>query len=307
MRMTAMLRVLAAAAVAALLVAAAAGCGGDDGDDDPAGLLDDAASKRFTSANVDLRVAADVPGFPILGSELAVTAKGPVESNGADALPDADLDVSLEGGGQGFPARVTAVDGRAFVDFQFRPYEVDPELLERFGVGPGEGGDGQRALSLRQLGLDPSAWLRQVETADGEEIDGDETRLVTGRVNTEAVVEDLVALAGTRNEGNDLPELSDDQVAAVSDAVRRLDVEVNVDDEGYPRRVHAELDFRVPDSVENTAIEEGSASFDLELSAIDEATVDVRPPANPDDLSSLLGFAGAIFGVEEPSDLWEQP
>jgi hypothetical protein len=104
-----------------------------------------------------------------------------------------------------------------------------------------------------------------------------------------------------------VPELNDETIGQVADAIEDVDVEVNVDDEGYPRRVFAELRFVVPKDVEDTAIEGGTVAFELVLDQIGEVAVDVQPPVDPDPLSSLIEFAGVIFGVEELSDLWRTP
>jgi hypothetical protein len=297
--------------LAAASLTLAAGCGGDDGgDEDPQTLLDKVASKPIESADVDLRTDADVPGFPILGSRLVMTGSGPFVARGADSLPELDWRVMLRAGGQSFPARLTAVDGRAFVEFMGQIYEADPDLLDRFGVGE----DGRRAgTSLKQLGLDPSTWLTRVKVSDGDDVGGDSTRVVTGAVDKRAVLEDLLSVidaeqleeAGDDVEG--LPELNDENLDKAAAAIDRVKVEVNVDDDGYPRRVYARLHFNMPKEVEDTAIEEGTVTVELQLDDIDEATVDVVAPEDPDNLDELLDFAAVIFGVDEVSDLWRTP
>jgi hypothetical protein len=303
---------LLATAIAICATALAAGCGGDDdaGDDNPRTLLGQAAAKKIDSADVRLRTDANIPGFPILGSRLVITGSGPVVANGPDALPTLDWDVMLRAGGQSFPARLTALDGRVYVEFMGTPYEADPELLARLGLD-GTGSPG--GASLKQLGLDPDGWLTRVEVSDGEEIGGDSTRLVTGTVDERAVLEDLLSIVDTERledagEGVEgLPELNDENTDKVLDAIQDVDVEVNVDDDGYPRRVYAKLDFVVPKDVKDTAIEDGTVKFDLVLEQVGDVEVNTQAPVDPDPLASLFEFAGAIFGVDEPSDLWRRP
>ena len=119
-------------------------------------------------------------------------------------------------------------------------------------------------------------------------------------------VRDEIEKAG----GSDaLPKLSEENLGKLEQAVERLDVEVNVDDEGYPRRVFAELDFKVPEDVrkkERVAFEGGTVTFELVLEQIG-AEVDVTAPAGVRPLSDLFGFAGLIFGIEEPADIWRAP
>ncbi|MEX1142629.1 MAG: hypothetical protein WEB79_10010 [Thermoleophilaceae bacterium] len=315
-----LVRVLALLSAVALLALAVAGCGGDDGDDDPGALLREAAEKRFESADVELRADADVPGFPILGSRLTLTGSGPIASNGRGSLPTLDWDVSLRAGGQSFPASLMVVDDRAYVEFQGLAYEADPKLIGRLGIGGvDEDGDGagRETMSLKALGIDPARWLTDLEVEDGGDVGGDSTRLITGQVDKRAVLGDLLAAAESKDvqgriedsAGKDagmLPDLSRESLDQVVDAIDEARVEVNVDDEGYARRVYAKLRFTVPESVKGTAIENGTIETELVLEELG-VDVDPRPPADPRPLSELLDFVGVIFGIDEPSDLWRTP
>jgi hypothetical protein len=316
MRRRSLLRPPATALAAVVLALSVASCGedgsaGSAGSDDPRSLLATAAAKPIDSADVTLRTDADVPGFPILGEHLVIRGSGPIVMNGPDALPTLDWNVELRAGGQTFPARLSALDGRVFVEFMGTPYEADPKLIERLGIG--DAASRPAGASLKQLGIDPDGWLRNAKVSDGEEIGGDSTRVVTGTVDKRAVIDDLLAIADTDavreqlDDADGLPELNDDNADAIADAVEDVDVEVNVDDDGYPRRVFAKLRFVLPKSVEDTAIEGGTVAFELVLDEVGDVTVDVQPPLDPDPLSSLIEFAGTIFGVEELSDLWRTP
>jgi hypothetical protein len=318
MRRHALLRLQATVLAVVALALVAVSCGGDDSsaeNDNPRSLLATAASKPIESADVRLRTDADIPGFPILGERLALTGSGPIVMNGPDALPSLDWKVELRAGGQTFPARVSAVDGRVFVLFMGIAYEADPELIERLGIGDATG---RRAgASLKQLGIDPDGWLRNTKVSDGEEIGGDSTRVVTGAVDKQAVIDDLLAVVDTDavreqldeagDDAEGLPKLGDENIDEIAEAIEDVDVEVNVDDDGYPRRVFAKLRFVVPKDVKDTAIEGGTVTFELVLDQIGDATVDIQPPVDPDPLASLIKFAGVIFGVEELSDLWRTP
>ncbi|HEX2161495.1 MAG TPA: hypothetical protein VHF88_06715 [Thermoleophilaceae bacterium] len=302
--------------VAILLVVAVVGggvgCGGDDSDDSsPQSLLSSAASKKIDSAEVRLSSDANVPGFPILGSRIVISGSGPFVANGPDALPEFDWNVVMRAGGQTFPARVSGIDGKVYVEFMGQFYEAEEDQLAPLGL---EGGPSRpRPTSLRDLGLEPDKWLTRVKVDDGEEIGGDSTRLVTGAVDKRAVIDNLLAIVDTdrlSEAGDDvegLPELDDETAGRVADAVDSARVEVNVDDDGYPRRVYAKLRFTVPKDVKDTAIESGTLTFELLLEQIGDVKVDVEPPFDPDPLSSLLDFAGVIFGIDEPSDLWRTP
>jgi hypothetical protein len=300
------------AVLAGLLVAlAATGCG--DGDDSsPRSLLETAATKQIDSAEVRLRADANVPGFPILGSRIAITGSGPWVANGPDALPEFDWSTVMRVGGQVFPARVNGLDGKLYVEFMGQFYEADAEQLEQLGFAAEPGRP--RPTSIAELGLEPDRWLTDVKVEDGEEIGGDSTRVVTGRVVERAVVDDLLALIDIGSLGSlgkglkGVPDdLSADDATRAADAVDAAEVEVNVDDDGYPRRVYAKLRFTLPSDVKNTAIESGTIVFDLQLEQIGDVTVDVEPPFAPEPLSDLIDFASSIFGIDELSDLWQTP
>jgi hypothetical protein len=304
-------RSLVAALAACMLAVLPGACGGDDEESSPRSLLSTAASKKIDSAEVRLSTDANVPGFPILGSRIAITGSGPFVANGPDALPEFDWNVVMRAGGQTFPTRVSGIDGKVYVEFMGQFYEADEQMLERFGLGAPSGR--RQPTSLRQLGLEPDKWLTRTKVSDGEEIGGDSTRLVTGAVAKRAVIDDLLAIVDAERlseAGDDvewLPELNDENAAKVADAIGSAKVEVNVDDDGYPRRVYAKLGFTLPKDVKDTAIESGTVTFELVLEQIGDVTVDVERPFDPDPLSDLFDFAGAVFGIDEPSDLWRRP
>lgn len=302
-----------AASIACALALLGAGCGGDDdeADSSPRSLLSTAASKQIDSAEVNLHTDANVPGFPILGSRIRISGRGPFVANGPDALPEFDWHVVMRAGGQTFPARVNGIDGKVYVEFMGQFYEADEDLLARLGLDAAAAG--RQATSLRQLGLEPDEWLTDVKVGDGQEIGGDPTRLVTGTVVKRAVVDNLLAivdadrLAEAGDDVQGLPELDEETADRVADAVDSAKVEVNVDDEDYPRRVYAKLRFTVPDDVEDTAIESGTIVFELVLEQVGDVRVNVEPPFAPEPLSELLDFTSVIFGIDEPSDLWRTP
>jgi len=231
MRRRSLLRLPATALAAVVAALAFASCGGDDGggeSDDPRSLLATAASKPIDSADVTLRTDADIPGFPILGERLVITGSGPIVLNGPDALPALDWNVELRAGGQTFPARLSVLDGRVYVEFMGVPYEADPKLIDRLGIG-GTGGR-PAGTSLKQLGIDPDGWLRNTKISDGEDIGGDSTRVITGTVDKQAVIDDLLAIVDTDavreqlDDAEGVPELSDDNVDAIADAIQDVDV-----------------------------------------------------------------------------------
>jgi len=305
-------RSLTAASIACVLAAVGAGCGGDDGPDaDPKTVLGEVAAKKIDSAEVRLSTTADIPGFPILGSKIAIEGHGPFVANGPDALPEFDWNVVMRAGGQTFPARVSGIDGKVYVEFMGQFYEADPEQLEQLGLEDGAGKP--RPTSLAEFGINPDDWVTRVEVSDGDDIGGDATQVVTGVVNKQAVLEDLLELApadtlsGLLGDVEGAPEASDENVEKAAKAIDSAKVEVNVDGDGYPRRVYAKLRFTVPKDIKDTAITSGTVVFDLTLEQIGDVTVNVEAPFDPDPLSDLFDFARSIFGIESVSDLWQKP
>lgn len=303
-------------ALALLTVALATGCG-DDGDTggsgEAAALLEQAASKQIESAEMHMRVGADVPGFPILGSVLSLEVDGPIAAGGSGELPELDWNALLKVGGQELAARLRAVDDGAYVTFQGLDYEADPELVAQAAAAKGDG-DG---LTLAgQLGIDPTAWLTDLRVEEGDEIGGDATRVVTGDVDVGAVLDDLLSASGSsglrdrlERLGQDpvlLELLSDDVRDRLAEAVDRAEVGIAIDEQGYARGVSAALEFTVPDDLEGVQVEGGKIELDVVLEQLG-VDVDVRPPPNPAPLSELLRLARLIFGIEELSDLWSDP
>jgi hypothetical protein len=115
----------------------------------------------------------------------------------------------------------------------------------------------------------------------------------------------LAQVGGGEAEG--VPELDEKNAGEIADAVDRAKVEVNVDDDGYPRRVYANLRFTVPEDVEDAAFERGAVTFELVLEQIGDVEVNVEPPIQPEPLSNLFDFARSVFSIDDVSDLWTKP
>ncbi len=150
--------------------------------------------------------------------------------------------------------------------------------------------------------------------SDGDDIGGDSTKVVTGKVNARAVVEDLLestdisALAEQLGDEEDEKgrQLSEENFEKLADSIDTANVEVNVDEEGYLRRVFADLAFTLPEDLDSGNIEKGKITFELVLEEIG-VEVNVAAPPDPRPMSSLFGMLGGLFGIEKPSDLWLPP
>ena len=132
----------------AALALAVGACGG--GDDNGGGgeaassstdvnqLLTDtfSGSKEIKSGNVDLKIAIEAQGGDSqLSGPVNVTLSGPFQSQGGGALPEFDLQASVEGGGQNLKAGVTSTGDKGFVSFQGTDYVLDDNTFKQFKAG----------------------------------------------------------------------------------------------------------------------------------------------------------------------------
>lgn len=312
-RRVALVRAALAAALLALALALALGACDGDSDSEPRALLDEAAEKRIESGEVRIRLKFTLDGLAILGPSTVIDAWGPIRWSGAGALPALDWKLLVLGGGSSIPARMRSTGENLFVEFQGRDYEAGPTLLPWLFDDAERPGPGQRGgVSLEQLlGTSPAGWIEDPEIRDGEEIGGDPTREIAGALDVEAAVSDLreVLADDAPPEGQGalggrlrpLRELEGDDLERLADAVERAQLRVSVDEEGYPRRLFARIDFETPQGVELEGIRGGTVDVEVVLERIG-AQVDVEPPRNPLPLTSLLRSLGAIFGIEALED-----
>jgi hypothetical protein len=290
----------------AIAAVALASCGGGDGEDGRA-LLDEASNKRIESAEVRGTVTATLDGLAVLGPSTVIDVFGPVRWSRGEAVPALDWEVLVRGGGSSIPARLLSNGDDVFVEFQGRDYAGGRELLTwLFGDARPSGG----GLTLeRMLGASPAGWLGEPRVRDGREIGGEPTRAVSGTLDVDAAAEDLAPVfdgpsrSAIGGELRPLRELGEGDRERIAAAIRRADVTVNVDEQGYPRRVFARVRFRTPPGVRlPEGIRGGVVTVDLVLQRLG-ARVRVRPPRDPEPLEALARAAGAIFGIDSLSEL----
>jgi hypothetical protein len=239
-----------AALVAALLLLA--GCGGDDGglegpsadaETDPQTILDNAlGAEGETIESGVLELALDVQG----GASGAVSAavEGPFQSNGEDALPSIDFDVSVDAqtGGQpvAFEGNLTVTPDGLFVGYGGSEFELDDATFQLLQSSYEQSAqlqqdDGDAGGSLSQFGIDASTWLTDLTNEGTEDIEGTETVHVSGQADIEKLTTDLGTVAQTTGQALDptgLQQLRDSVSSATIDvyadasnsSLRRLDV-----------------------------------------------------------------------------------
>lgn len=297
-----------------VLVLALGGCGGDDGGGEGStearALLEKAFAKQVDSAELNLDMKADLEGLDQLKGPITLNISGPFKSRGEKALPVLDWDVKVRFAGQTIDAGIVVTDDNAYVSFRGQAFEVGEQLFSQlkksFAQQQKQAGEQQ---SLKQFGIDPTGWLDDPELEDGEDIGGDSTRKISGDVDVRQVVKDVLGALRSpvlrrqlESQGQvvpPVPEVSDEAIDKVADAVKELRFEVNVDENDVARRVFAEAEFDVPEGTDAGALEGGKATFSFVL---EKVGVDPRivAPKDPQPFGALLGQFGLGGGLAIP-------
>ena len=294
-----------------LAVGLLAGCGSDDssdggskagGSEDPAALLQKALSSQVESGELKVTASFDVEGSSKVSGPVKATLSGPFKSRGKAKLPLLDWDVSLSGAGQDFSGGIIATEDNAFIEFRGQTYEVGKQLYAQV-LRQQERQTQSGPQSLKDLGIDPSDWLEDPQIADGETIGGSATRKVTGQVDVERMVDDILAAAKSpalrkqlEGSGQTVPEVSENDKQKVVDAVEKADLAVNVDDQDIARKVDLSVAFKVPEGVDADGATGGSFELGYELPKVG-GDVTITAPSDAKPLSLLMQQFGLGAGM----------
>jgi hypothetical protein len=302
--------------VAGLLVgvlAAAPGCGGegDDGggreETDVEALLDRAFRQPFDSADVEIDARLELDGVKGLDRPLRLQASGPYVTR-EDTLPrfDLDLRVGAEGAGQAVESGFLSTGTRTYLKFGGQFYEQPRRLVARTNRRLGRRGGSQRG-ALRELGLNPRAWVVDVTSEGDETVAGVKARHVSGRLAVRRVLADLnrlVERAGGAIGGIPSgvpPPLDSDELNMIARAIEdpRFDVYVGRED-NVIRRISGSLRVSVPEEDRSPdGLRGGSLRFSIELSRVNgDQRVDAPSRSRPfSDLTKQLGGALGSLGA----------
>lgn len=230
--MTAGARVLVALAGAALL----GGCGGDTTTLERA----DEAMGKLERAEISIGVVARA-GSPDEGTAgpVGFTMAGRFDTATGSELPVLDLTYTRLLGDREEVVTVQSDGTRMAVRNDGVRTEVPPGQARRLAVA----GD-DRPAGLGELGV--SGWVTEATESEGPTVDGVATRRVTGPVDGADLVSDLAVLADQVSGQRRAPTLDEEAKRRVRARVRSGDVEVLVDDNDLPRRIHATVDFGAP-------------------------------------------------------------
>ena len=295
---------LLALVVSLALALTVAACGGDEsegGSQEASDLLETAFKKTVTSGDLDLKVEAALDGVDELKGPLKLSISGPYQQKDPKAFPVLDWDVSASGAGQTFEVGVVVTEDNAFIEYKGENYEVGTELFSQLKKQQESNEQAFTPQGLKALGIDATNWIEDGKVEDGEDIGGDPTRLVSGDVDVERVVKDFFKLLESpvvrsqlESQGQTVPDVdepSEEDINKVEDAIDKLELEVNVDEDDYVRRTFLDSDFHIPEGTDAGTLKGGSFSFDYTLKKVG-ITPEIEAPANPRPLSELTGQFG---------------
>jgi len=319
----------ALAALALFAPVLVAGCGGDDSSDvDPQTVIDETFNNDETVSSGDLSLTLSGSAEGDQGASFEANLSGPFQGDPDDpaAIPQLDWTGSLsaEGAGQSFDFEggITVTEDNAYVEYGGSAYEVGAETFGRFKK-LAERASAQQAeteglsftdafqqgceQSLQAQGGDTSAcdidfqsWLGDLSTEGDEEIEGTETTHISGSLNVDTMLQDLIGLGAALPEASSAGVPSEEQVQQIADAISEasFDLYSGVDD-----RILRGVDFNlavdpsaIPDA-EAAGVESVDASFSLRLASVNEEQ-EISAPSDAQPLEELLGQ----FGVD-PSAL----
>jgi len=293
--------------LALVAVGLLAGCGSDDSSgggggssnaesEDPAALLKKAFANPVDSGELKMEGKAEIEGSSRVSGPVSFSVEGPFKMRGRTTLPLVDWDIEVNGGGQDLSGGVVATEDNAFVKFRGQTYEVGKQLYQQF-LRQQEQQSKKGPQSIKELGIDPANWLEGAKVADGESIGGSSTRKVTGKIDVEQMVDDVVDVLKNpevreqfEGTGQDAPEISDSDKQEAVEAVKNADIAVNVDDEDIVRKVVFSAKLDPPDGGDN-GVTGGTVELSYELPKVGGA-VDITAPPDAKPLALLLQQLG---------------
>ena len=315
---------IALLAAGALIVT---GCGGSDsgggGSSDAKTLLKQGFSKKADKArDADTKVAlsANFDGGPpqLQQGPLKLEFGGPVKSQGENKFPQLDWDFKAQGLGKTIDGGVTVTDDNAFVSYKGQDYEVGKAQFGQFKTQiESQSGKPDQPKSLSDLNIDPNDFLTDLKEEDGQPVTGIPTTRVTGTVDTEKAIRSFLKVLkdpAVKNQlqGREPPQLTDDQIKQVKEAVKG-DFAVDIDKKAkVVRRLSATIDFKVPAKVQSNAqgLKGGKFDFKIEVGKLAPGT-DIKGPSSARPIKELsqqlgLGLLGGLGGAGGGATLPQQ-
>jgi hypothetical protein len=320
---------LAVCALALPIPAAIAGCGGDDdgGDVDPQTVLDETFNndERVSSGDISLSLSGSAEGDQ--GGSFEASLEGPFQGDpdNPNAIPQLDWtgSLSFEGAGQSasFEGGLIVTEDNAFVEYGGSTYELGTDTFSQFkeladqaaaqqseteGLSFGEAFRQGCEAQLQAAGADTAAcdvdfqsWLSDLSSEGTEDIEGAPTDHISGSLNVETMLGDLIELGSAVPSATGVP--TEDQVQQVVDAVDEASFDLY---SGTDDRILRGLDFNlaldpssIPDA-EASGVESVDASFSLRLGGVNEdQTIEAPSDAQPlEELFRQFGIDPSALG-----------
>lgn len=277
------------------MLALFAGCGGGD-EGEAREILRKGFAAPIGTANLSIDLTARLDGIPQQRGPVKVELTGPYRSNGQGRLPDADLDMTISGGGQTFSLGLLSTGERAYVEFGGTAYEVSRETVARLNRGGGR----------PRFGVDPLGWVTGPEDEGEANVGEEKTRHVRADVDVRKALRDLNGVvARTAAPGSPPPTLDDEQIEGIGDVVDdpKLDVYVGRDDDRI-RRFSLDFAFDVAEEDRRrlNGLSSGTVTLDVELAEIGqpqriEDPGSARPMSELNQLLGGRGILGLLFGL----------
>jgi hypothetical protein len=315
----------ALAALALFVPVLIAGCGGDDSSDvDPQTVIDETFNNDETVSSGDLSLSLGGSAEGDQGGSFEASLSGPFQGDPDDpaAIPQLDWTGSLtaEGAGQSFnfEGGITVTEDNAYVEYAGNAYEVGTDTFGQFkklaerasaqqteteGLSFGEAFTQGCEQSLQAQGGDTAAcqidfesWLGDLSNEGEEDIEGSETVHISGSLDVETMLGDLIELGAAVPQAAEAGVPSSEQVQQFADAISdaSFDLYSGVDD-----RILRGVDFNlgidpsaIPDA-EAAGVESVDANFSLRLAGVNEEQ-EISAPSDAQPIGDLLGQ----FGVD---------
>lgn len=320
----------AIAGLTMVLVALALAACGSDGDDKagsasggdaasakvtPAALVSDtfAAKQTVSSGKLDVGLKLVANGFQGVNGPISVRLRGSFAEGKEGALPNLDLDLSVEAGAIKIAAGLTSVDDGVWIDYAGTPYVLPAATVKQYkdlyAQAEKRGGGGQ---PLSSLGIDPRSWIENTRIVGDETVGGEAATHVSGDIDVAGLLADLdTALGKTGSLAKDvtLPQgLSSGSASTALNAQTRKDIERSITsakldlwtgkDDHILRRLRVAIAFDVPDSVRATAggLTTGSLAFDVTVTDLNQDQSITAPP-NARPFSELQPLLSSVLGA----------
>ena len=320
---------IVASALALGITAGIAGCGGDDSSDvDPQTVIDDTFSNDETVSSGDLSLSISGSAEGEQGGSFDASLSGPFQGDpeNAAAIPQLDwtgaLDFEAAGTSMSFEGAVTVTEDNAYVEYGGTAYEVGTETFTQFkelaesaAAQQTESTEGQSfgelfiqgcetqlqsqgASDTSACDIDFASWLGELSNEGTEDIEGTDAVHISGAVDVEQMITDLVELGTAVPNAGAAP--TEEQLQQVTDAVSEasFDLYSGTDDD-----ILRGLDFTVaidpsaiPDA-EAAGVESVDVGFEMRLGGVNEDQ-EISAPSDAQPIEDLLGQ----FGID-PSAL----